>query len=70
MIALIISTFVIFLLSTPFISYDQLIISYGKSFLIGVLYDKAYIEDEEVYENTAQYSFVFVLITLIWYTDN
>jgi hypothetical protein len=70
MIAFFISTILIFLITSPFIDYDELIISFSKSFLIGVLYDKAYIEDEEIYENTAQYSLVFILITLIWYTKD
>ena len=57
---------ILFLLITPFLSEDQIIVSLSKSFLIGILYDKSYLEEENVYLYTVQFSFVFVLISYIW----
>tara|TARA_R110000764_G_scaffold82990_2_gene163419 strand:- start:117 stop:329 length:213 start_codon:yes stop_codon:yes gene_type:complete len=66
MITFLISVFLIYLFTSPFIDADEIIVSFSKSFLIGVLYNKTFIEDEAVYENVVQFSFVFILISLIW----
>jgi hypothetical protein len=66
MFTFLISTLIIYLLISPFIVYEEMIISFSKSFLIGVLYNKDYIEDEEVYEHTAQFSFICIIVTYIW----
>ena len=57
---------VLFLLITPFLSQDEIIISLSKSFLIGILYDKTYLEEEKIYLYTLQFSFVFILISYLW----
>tara|TARA_R110000782_G_scaffold178649_1_gene269473 strand:+ start:3049 stop:3261 length:213 start_codon:yes stop_codon:yes gene_type:complete len=66
MITFLISVVLIYLFTSPFIDADEIIVSFSKSFLIGVLYNKTFIEDEAVYENVVQFSFVFILISLIW----
>lgn len=56
----------LFLFITPFLPHDKVFVSFSKSFLIGILYDKTYYEDEKIYEYTVQFSFVFLLISYIW----
>ena len=70
MLILLISTLVIFLFTSPFIVYEEVFISFSKAFLIGVLYNNDYIEDEKVTEHTAQYSFICIVVTYIWYTED
>ena len=70
MLVLLISTLVIFLFTSPFIVYEEVFISFSKAFLIGVLYNNDYIEDEKVTEHTAQYSFICIVVTYIWYTED
>lgn len=66
MITFLLSTFILYCFISPFIHADRVVVSLSKSFLIGILYDKTFIEDEEVFENVVQFSFVFVLVSLIW----
>lgn len=57
---------ILYLVITPFLPKDKIIVALSKSFLIGILYDKTYYEDDKVYEYTVQFSFVFLLISYIW----
>ena len=66
MFAFLISTLILYAFISPFIQPCKTIVSLSKSILIGVLYDKTFIEDEEVFENTLQFSLVFILISIIW----
>lgn len=66
MFLFILCTALTFLFVTPFVPNGEIIVSVAKSVLVGVLYDKWYVEDEELYENTLQFSFVFILITFKW----
>jgi len=69
MFYLILFTFLAFLFITPFVHGSDITVSISKSILVGVLYDKYYVEDEELYDNTLQFSFVFILITFKWDTE-
>ena len=69
MFYLVLFTFLAFLFITPFVHGADITVSISKSILVGVLYDKYYVEDEEVYDNTLQFSFVFILITFKWDTE-
>ena len=61
-------TFLAFVLITPFLYKADVILSVTKSILVGILYDRVYIEDEQLFDNTLQFCFVFVLITFKWDT--
>ena len=69
MFYLVLFTFLAFLFITPFVNGADISVSVSKSILVGVLYDKYYVEDEEVYDNTLQFSFIFILITFKWDTE-
>ena len=69
MFYLVLFTFIAFLFITPFVSGADITVSISKSILVGVLYDKYYVEDEELYDNTLQFSFIFILITFKWDTE-
>lgn len=66
MFIFIMCTFLAFMFVSPFIPSGDIIVSFSKSFMVGVLYDRYYVEDEEVYDNTIQFAFVFLLITFKW----
>lgn len=69
MFYLLLFTFLAFLFITPFVSGADITVSISKSVLVGVLYDKYYVEDEELYDNTLQFSFIFILVTFKWDTE-
>ena len=69
MFYLVLFTFLAFLFITPFVNAADITVSISKSILVGVLYDKYYVEDEELYDNTLQFSFIFILITFKWDTE-
>ena len=69
MIELLILTFILFAITLPLLSHTEIIVALTKSFLIGVLYSKSFIEDEGVFENTLQFSFIFILVSMVWDTE-